>query len=285
VTFIALWAVAMLIGVSSGAASAASFTSAELFPFQGPLEVMSNYWSFESSDFDLGTLMLLPGVELVNGVPTRVIRSTGPAILGVGADEFFTNDQSGLRLHGAGIEIFGCAGRIELSPPIVLMPAAVSTGQATPTTGTGNVSATCPGQAPIAAVVDFQTNATLVSVESISVPAGHFDAAKFDLFIRLAGTVNGNSLLIEGTESHWYAPGVGPVRIIPPPVANLNVNIIPPPPPTFTTWRLTQYYVPEPSTAASTGAALLAILALARRVRWPRRDHGWRREATRRHHQ
>ena len=282
-TLIALWAVAMLIGASSGAASAASLTSAELFPFQGPLEVMSNHWSFESSDFDLGTLTLLPGFELVNGVPTRVIHSTGPAILG--ADEFFTNDQSGLRLHGADIEVFGCAGRIELSPPIVLMPAAVSTGQATPTTGTGNVSATCPGHAPIAAVVDFQTNATLVSVESISVPAGNFDAAKFDLFIRLAGTVNGNSFLIEGTESQWYAPGVGPVKIIPPPVANLNVNIIPPPPPRFTTWQLTQYYVPEPSTAASTGAALLAILALARRVRWPRRDHGRRREATRRHHQ
>jgi hypothetical protein len=50
VAFIALWAVAILLGVSSGAASAASFTSTELFPFQG-----DNSWSFESSDFDFGT--------------------------------------------------------------------------------------------------------------------------------------------------------------------------------------------------------------------------------------
>lgn len=264
-TFVARWAVAILLGVSSaGAAKAATFTSAELFPLE-----VGNSWSFDSSDFDSGTLTVLPDSELVNGVSTRVIHSTGPEILG--AYDFLTNDPSGLRLHGAEIEVLGCDGSIALSPPIVLMPATVSTGQATPTTGTGNVSVTCPGHATVGAVVNFQANATLISVDSISVPAGAFDAAKLDLFIRVSGIVNGQSFLIEGTESHWYAPHVGPVRIVPPPVANLNVNIAPPPPPTVTTWQLTHYVVPEPSTAASAGAALVAMLALARRVRWSRR--------------
>jgi hypothetical protein len=191
-------------------------------------------WEYLEDGVDLSTETVLAGTQLVGGVETRVIQTTG----GVG-DGFFanqTNDGLGLRLHRE----FDSELSISYSPPIgLLLPVfeldvpLVTQGIATiPTVGTFAVTTTTVVSGPV----------------PITVPFGTFQALVLESRISLAG--------ISETDRHYMVEHIGPVRIVYDVLGELGPPIIA---------DLLSLTVPEPGLLQGLVPSLAIIAYLARR--------------------
>jgi hypothetical protein len=259
------------IGASTTAspARAASFVPAGYFPLEPGI-----VWTYRNEGLTTASVTVLPDLETVGGVPTRVLESTGPGV--IGGLQYLTNDDDGLRLHGGVVTGF-LDGSLTLSPPLVVSPASASFGQLT--LGGGSASLEIPGLGTFP--LGYDARSTVVGAELVTVPAGTFETVKVEFVLQVSGTVLGQQLPpLNVTETDWYAAGIGPVRIqlTAPLNVNVNVNVNVPAAAaalSVSTWELVSF-VPEPEHAMITGLAAVVALAAGRRLRgaWEARGSG-----------
>ncbi len=184
------------------AGDAASFTSVE---FQ-PLEPGVSWTCLEDNVFtEIETV--LPGTQLVNGVPTRVIETSGGP--DDGTREFRTNDTNGLRTHK--LTTPGPEGGVQVfTPPVTLLPAVFEVGTRFSSAGSFAFTFTGFGTFP----GTYSISSEVVGVEQVVVPAGTFQALRVDLTVTQSATINGVPMVMSSTESDWGVRNLGVVLSI-----------------------------------------------------------------------
>jgi hypothetical protein len=183
-----------------------------------------------------GAAAVFPGVQ-------EVVRDQA------GNERYFTNDELGLRLHGMRTEYPSGDVVDQYSGPWILLPADATVGM--PVQSLGQISIAIEGSS-FGTVLNYSATATLVGIETVTVPAGTFTDV---LHIRLDVLTQPGAA--PETQDIWLAKGIGPVR---------EVRSDWRPGPTRT-WELTGYDVPDnfpdpfafaPKTVDGPGGTLVA---------------------------
>ncbi len=194
---------ALVLALSLGfARDAAAFRSVDFQPLEP-----GDSWTYREDNVFTAIETVLPGTQLVNGIPTRVIGISG------GPDDggrfFVTNDTNGLRLHKETIP--GPEGGVVVySPPVTVLPAVFEVG--TRFSGAGSFALTFPGSGTFPG--SYSISSEVVGVEQVVVPAGTFQALRVDFTATQSATINGVPIVISGTESDWAVRNLGLVRAI-----------------------------------------------------------------------
>jgi hypothetical protein len=145
----------------------------------------------------------ITSTQLVNGVVTFGVRDAFD-----GSISYYGNDVGELRLHRVftpSIFVPGCGAAAETDTysggPLVILPTNIRIGQVVPSQGDATADVTPCGVFP----ATYSASSIMESIERVSVPAGLFDALK----VRVTLSVLGISM----SETYWFAPGVGRVKV------------------------------------------------------------------------
>jgi hypothetical protein len=157
-------------------------------------------WAYQTDDGHTTTMTILKNAISVNGI--RAAQAQYPG----GYKEYYTNDASGIRLHGqfSPRAYQNHPGTFTMSPPIVLAPGTAIVGEATHSQGI--ITLTVPGVGR--GYANYSADYTVEGFESITVPAGTFDALKLSFSFTISGS--GSSSTQTGTLH--LVDGIGQVR-------------------------------------------------------------------------
>ncbi len=194
---------ALVLALNLGlAGDAAAFRAVDFDPREP-----GDSWTFLEDNVFTEIETVLPGTQLVNGVPTRVIETIGGPESG--SRVFQTNDTNGLRLHK--VTVPGPEGGVQVfTPPVMLLPAVFEVG--TRFSGAGSFALTLTGFGTFPG--SYSLSAEVVGVEQIVVPAATFQALRVDFILTESVTISGVPMVISTTESAWGVRNLGVVRNI-----------------------------------------------------------------------
>jgi hypothetical protein len=178
-------------------AQAAAFISAPYFPL-----AEGATWTYAVSNAPPETRTVV-GRSAFNGAQVWVVRDQ------YGNETYYTNDGNGIRVHG-GLFIDPVDGNEidTYSPPFFILNRYAFVGSSS--SAFGQVTAE---QGGVTDILSYNSNATPLAVEAITVPAGTFsDALHVRIVNNYSGTVNGQPISFSTTIDAWLVAGIGAVR-------------------------------------------------------------------------
>ncbi len=166
----------------------ANYSSESLFPL-----IPTSSYSYTNGTIITRTESIQEQSTFNNVVVTGVEDNEGDV-------EYFTNDSNGLFSYGT--ENINDGDTSLLSPPIKILEANTEIGQTINSSGTAIF--TIGGS-----VFNFSysSSSTVVGEETITVPAGTFDAVRVQVSISLSGIINSIQ-----NSTYWYAENIGLIR-------------------------------------------------------------------------
>jgi len=160
-------------------------------------------WHYSySGTFGTGTIdfVVLSSQKYIDGIWAYIVRPYPDDPNVITGDEYFTNDEDGLRLHGGKAE----GMEFTFDPPILLMPACPELPWSNSQNGRLKVRSYS---------FDYSSTASLEPGGRQTVPAGTFDnTVKVVLRTRIWGCVMGNCIDETETDTYWLAEDWGSVR-------------------------------------------------------------------------
>jgi hypothetical protein len=244
--------------VVSQSAVAQTFDSSLFF-----VEEVGDFWVYKVNGVQDSTLRVV-GTELIEGVPTTLSRYTGGPFDGTEANGSFDSIVGARGWRGFNPAVFvdgvGFVSVLqEYDPPLLVAPPTITIGEIVTsespnfvqTISTGSVSVEQPGEVTAQYRYAF--------VEPVSVPFGTFDAIQVQIQLDLSIEVSpGMTETARVTQRQWIVPGLGTVKVENTVAQGVDV---------FELTDTNREFVPEPSAALLSYAALLTLLACRYRVR------------------
>jgi hypothetical protein len=244
--------------VVSQSAVAQTFDSSLFF-----VEEVGDFWVYKVNGVQDSTLRVV-GTELIEGVPTTLSRYTGGPFDGTEANGSFDSVVGARLWRGFNPAVFvdgvGFVSVLqEYDPPLLVAPPTITIGEIVTsespnfvqTISTGSVSVEQPGEVTAQYRYAF--------VEPVSVPFGTFDAIQVQIQLDLSIEVSpGMTETARVTQRQWIVPGLGVIKLENTLAQEVDV---------FELTDTNREFVPEPSAALLSYAALLTLLACRYRVR------------------
>ena len=177
-----------------------------------PEFVDGNTWTYLENGVDYVTKTVLPGTVYINGVQTKVIKTSEGKCSGCKA--YLSEDANGFYFHRSfepNIDIDGGEAdmTITLSPPMKINKT-VNVGDII--NGTGTLSMTLSGLGTYNLTYSYTFK--IIGFENITVPLGNFDTVKTELQFTFSGTINGEYLSETYTETSWNVKNIGDVKSV-----------------------------------------------------------------------
>jgi hypothetical protein len=144
-----------------------------------------DFWTYQANGVSF-TRTVLPGTVTINGLATKALADDN------GFVQYFSNDSAGIRLHrqfvpntdiGLG---FPVNLEVTFNPPVVLANATMTVGQNVVSGGTAQTN-----NLPVVGVLTlgYSANFTAQGFETVTVPAGSFQALKLQGSLGIGGDV------------------------------------------------------------------------------------------------
>src|SRR5437667_5515522 len=188
----ALSCVAFILATCLLSTQTASFASAPYFPLPDGAT-----WTYNVSDGTTDT-RTVAGTRSFNGAQVKIVRDQA------GNENYFTNDDAGVRFHGA-LFVDPVSGNETdtYSPPVPFASRDSIIGTQVPGSGTATGV-----QGPDTITLSYTSASTPLAIETVTVPAGTFtNAVHVRLTISYSGVVSYSTTLDD-----WLVAGVGSVR-------------------------------------------------------------------------
>src|SRR5438552_7550690 len=209
--------VAFILASCLFSAQAAAFASAPYFPLPDGAT-----WTYNVSDGTTSSTetRTVAGTRSFNGAQVKIIRDQ------TGSENYFTNDDAGVRVHGAlFVDPVNGNETDTYSPPVPF--AARDSVMGTQVSGSGTATGV---QGSTTFTLNYTSASTPLAIETVTVPAGTFtNAVHVRLTISYSGVVSYSTTLDD-----WLVAGVGSVR-------EVTTDPVNGP----TTWELISYNVPD----------------------------------------
>src|SRR6266480_3213391 len=210
---------ALILSACLFSTQAAAFASAPYFPLPDGAT-----WTYNVSDGTTSSTetRTVAGTRSFNGAQVKIIRDQ------TGSENYFTNDDAGVRVHGAlFVDPVNGNETDTYSPPVPF--AARDSIIGTPVSGSGSATGV---QGSTMFTLSYTSASTPLAIETVTVPAGTFtNAVHVRLTINYSGVVNYSVTLDD-----WLVAGVGSVREV-----STDTNST-----TTTTWELRSYAIRRP---------------------------------------
>jgi hypothetical protein len=184
------------------------FTASEYFPLRS-----GNQWKYLKNSTATTTEVVLDGVVFVNGVATKVLRSSGDGSV---VSSNYTNDANGVRLHRQfqeNIDFGDGVPRnlvVDYSPPVVFSSALANVGNQI--SGSGIVTLAIGGLGTF--FFNYSVTSKLEALEDVSVPLGSFRSFRVKVTINISGSVFGQPVNETEIDTFWLAKHLGVVKQI-----------------------------------------------------------------------
>src|SRR5437667_8809656 len=202
----------------------AAFASAPYFPLPDGAT-----WTYNVSDGTTSSTetRTVAGTKSFNGAQVKIIRDQA------GNENYFTNDDAGVRVHGAlFVDPLNGNETDTYSPPVPF--AARDSIIGTQVSGSGTATGV---QGSTTFTLNYTSASTPLAIETVTVPAGTFsNAVHVRLTINYSGVVNGTPVNYSATLDDWLVAGVGSVREVSTDTTSS----------TTTTWELRSYAIRRP---------------------------------------
>jgi hypothetical protein len=183
-------------------------TTAEYLPLTD-----GNSWTFSVTSTTYGayneTTTVLQGTTPINGVQTKALKTSGGPYQG--EIEYRTNDANGIRLHGAYLPDAGDgAGPTLLTfvPPVIAANSIMDIGETVNSSGEAAFVTENYGEFTL----NYESSNTIAGIETVTVPAGSYQAIKITNYFRLYGSIFGDPYEDISTETTWLAKNIGPIK-------------------------------------------------------------------------
>ena len=191
-----------IVALASTCSSAYAFATGRYFPL---IDLAS--WTVNLNGADPHTAHVLAGTFTVNSIPTKLVD------YGDGRAEYFTNDASGIRSHRVFTPAVLVLGQprdrtITFNPPVPWATSDATLDVEVTGSGTATMFFTGLGSAPL----DYTSSSTPVAFESVTVPAGTFNAVKFVQTLHIQGMLGGTPIDLTANATYWFVNGLGPVK-------------------------------------------------------------------------
>lgn len=160
-----------------------------------------NWWNYTTSGAGIEIDKVLPEQVVVNSVATWVVLDSSD-----GSKEYLTNDSSGIRLHKIDIP----EGTTTFMPPAVVSPSISTLGQAVNSNGTAQLYIPSTGTFNF----NYSMSSLALTVETVSVPYGTFEALKIKNTLRIFGSIYGVTINESSIEYFWYVRDIGIVKSV-----------------------------------------------------------------------
>src|SRR5947207_3612275 len=211
--------VAFILASCLFSTQAAAFASAPYFPLPDGAN-----WTYNVSDGTTSSTetRTVAGTRSFNGAQVKIIRDQA------GNKNYFTNDDAGVRVHGAlFVDPVNGNETDTYSPPVPFAARDSIIGTQVP--GSGSATGV---QGSTTFTLNYTSASTPLAIETVTVPAGTFtNAVHVRLTINYSGVVNYSVTLDD-----WLVAGVGSVREV-----STDTNST-----TTTTWELRSYAIRRP---------------------------------------
>src|SRR5205814_118372 len=192
--------VAFILASCLFSTQAAAFASAPYFPLPDGAT-----WTYNVSDGTTSSTetRTVAGTRSFNGAQVKIIRDQ------TGSENYFTNDDAGVRVHGAlFVDPVNGNETDTYSPPVPF--AARDSIIGTQVSGSGSATAV---QGSDTFTLSYSSASTPLAIETVTVRAGTFtNAVHLRLTISYSGVVNGIPVSYSATLDDWLVAGVGSVR-------------------------------------------------------------------------
>src|SRR5437879_6421312 len=192
--------VAFILSACLFSARAAAFAAAPYFPLPDGAT-----WTYSVSNGATSTTetRTVTGTRSFNGAQVKVLRDQA------GTENYFTNDNSGVRFHGGFFPDPVKGDETDTySPPVLFLSRNPTIGVTELSTGTATGV-----QGSVTITLNYAGPTAPLAIETITVPAGTFtNALHVRLTINYSGVVNGTQVNYSTTLDDWLVPGAGSVR-------------------------------------------------------------------------
>lgn len=181
---------------------------AQAFPVANYLPLTAGDSWTGAEDGVVLTETVLANSVLINGVSAVAVQSSN------GDVTFTTNDANGIReigyvVQNVAIPNYGMtSSTVDFNPPLVDMPADVALGQIVNSAGTATVTYTGLGTYTLS----YTGQSSPTAFETITVPAGTFNALKIQQQLSISGVINGVAVNSATVQTLWVAANVGVLR-------------------------------------------------------------------------
>ena len=210
---------ALILSACLFSTQAAAFASAPYFPLPDGAT-----WTYNVSDGTTSSTetRTVAGTRSFNGAQVKIIRDQA------GNENYFTNDDAGVRVHGAlFVDPVNGNETDTYSPPVPFAARDSIIGTQVP--GSGSATGV---QGSTTFTLNYTSASTPLAIETVTVPAGTFtNAVHVRLTINYSGVVNYSATLDD-----WLVAGVGSVREVSTDTTSS----------TTTTWELRSYAIRRP---------------------------------------
>ena len=153
------------------------------------------------------TIRVLQGTTPINGVQTKALRILdGPY---QGEIEYRTNDANGIRLHGAYLPATEAGpGSVTFDPPVVSANRIIDIGETVNSSGKAVFTFDNYGTYTL----DYESRNTIAGIETVTVPAGTYQAIKITNYSRIYGSILDEPYEDVSTETTWVAKNIGQIK-------------------------------------------------------------------------
>ena len=180
-------------------------TTAEYLPLTD-----GNFWTYSVTG-TYGTynktVTVLPGTTMINGMPTKALQTSGgPDDQGI---EYWTNDISGIRVHGAYVPDTDIGPAwLYLEPPMVTASRTMDINETVKSSGKAKFIFDYYGTY----ILDYESTSTVKGMETVTVPAGTYETVKIRGSRRIFGNILGEPYEDVSTSTTWLARYIGVVK-------------------------------------------------------------------------
>jgi hypothetical protein len=146
-------------------------------------------WTYQKNDGTTEKVTILKNMATVKGVKTAQAQYSSNK-----AADYYTNDASGIRLHGEySPRIYrNRAGTMTMIPPITMALSEAKANQTTHSSGAAHLSVPGLGSADAAYSADWKVD----GFETVTVPAGTFEALKLSYSLTMSGVTETGTLYL-----------------------------------------------------------------------------------------
>lgn len=190
----ALWLLSQFCVVLGGEVS-----TAEYFPL-----IEGSTWTYRDTRAgitSISTLKVLPGTTKINGVATRAKQGSS------GITHYYTSDVNGIWWHRAYDPVYPQL-TWTMIPPIVTTNGTMDIPETIHSTGIVDVILQDYGSGTLS----YSITATLKAMETVTVPAGTYEAIRLERTVRVFGDMDGYYYDESSISTHWYTKHLGTVK-------------------------------------------------------------------------
>ncbi len=166
-------------------------------------------WTYRINGVSTETVRVLPGTKLINGIATKPIEISHDSDIDT---SYYTSDENGVRYHGDYDPLPPPEITSILNPPAVYIRGIASVPEVVDSAGTASLI--IPSISPTPFVFSYTMRSEVEGLETVTVPAGTFEAIKITSTTHVFGYSQGLSLEETFVETNWYARDLGIVQWI-----------------------------------------------------------------------